>query len=174
MSASTVDFKANFSQKLLENKAFRHRDWNVFHTGATVKQEVLSQGGGESRLTRSPGTKVWHTSCNPQATAPTRMLLIADFVIRCCLLSTAANMWVQGRSPGKRAAGRAARRQASAAAAASERPPSASAGGFWPTISDAEREALNGSDYGGMDLDGAAYGSRVSTVFGQFGCVTAA
>jgi hypothetical protein len=67
---------------------------------------------------------------------------------------------LQGRSPGKRAASQAARRQASAAAAAGDRPASASAGGFWPTISGAESDALLRPDY---DMDGAGYAARVSS-----------
>lgn len=68
-------------------------------------------------------------------------------------------MKLQGRSPGKRAAGQAARRQA-AAAAAGDRPASASAGGFWPTISGAESDALLRPDY---DMDAAGYAARVSS-----------
>ncbi len=67
----------------------------------------------------------------------------------------------QARSTPKRpAAGRAGRRQSAAAAAQN----SAAAGGFWPTISGAEREALNGPDFeqlAGMDVDGDLYALRV-------------
>lgn len=70
----------------------------------------------------------------------------------------------KGRSPGKRGAARAGRRQAAAATAArDDQPLSASAGGFWPTISGAERDALNGPDFGsfpGLDLDSDAYSLR--------------
>ena len=71
-------------------------------------------------------------------------------------------MLLQGRSPGKRAANQAARRQASAAAAAQgDRPASASAGGFWPTISGADGDALAGPEY---DMDGAGCAPRVMSL----------